>query len=173
MSLQLIRGAVLAGLRQNGSAARAALGAVRHFSAAAEDPDKDPGEDPVAVERFRAAKNFRRRADGRVFLKSPAGEGWMETKLDGYVEGSLLLLDPEGLVYYLVSEDLKQIDLSNDQLVAQLFADGSWDGIKMPLYTQVTDVGLQHVRMTPQQFRSIFTVLRQAPGQGGPTGMAQ
>ncbi|KXZ49647.1 hypothetical protein GPECTOR_20g504 [Gonium pectorale] len=99
----------------------------------------------------------------------------MEAKLDGYVEGSLLLRGREGHVYYLVSEDLKQIDLSNDQLVGQLFGEGSWEKLMQPLYTQVTDGQLKHVCMTAAQFRSIFTVLRETPsssseGSAAPTG---
>jgi hypothetical protein len=61
----------------------------------------------------------------------------MEAKLDGYVEGSLLLLRQDGHVFYLISEDLKQIDLSNDQLIGQLFSDGGWERVMQPLLTQV------------------------------------
>jgi hypothetical protein len=53
----------------------------------------------------------------------------------------MLLLSQDGLVYYLVSEDLKQIDLSNDQLVAQLFGEGAWEQLMQPLYTQVGGFG--------------------------------
>ncbi|EFJ44575.1 hypothetical protein VOLCADRAFT_106357 [Volvox carteri f. nagariensis] len=120
-------------------------------------------EDAAAIDRYRAAKNFRRRVDGRVLLHGKDSDTWLEAKLDGYVEGSLLLLGQDGLVYYLVSEDLKQIDLSNDQLVGQLFGEGGWEKLMQPLYTQITGGELKHVRMTPQQFRSIFTVLREAP----------
>ncbi len=44
-------------------------------------------EDSAAIERFRTANNFRRRADGRVLLWGRGSGGWMEAKLDGYVEG--------------------------------------------------------------------------------------
>ncbi|GIM17121.1 hypothetical protein Vretimale_19652, partial [Volvox reticuliferus] len=120
-------------------------------------------EDVAAVKHYRDSKSFRRRVDGRVLLHGKESDTWMEAKLDGYVEGSLLLRGQDGLVYYLVSEDLKQIDLSNDQLVGQLFGEGSWEKLMQPLYTQLAGGELKHVRMTPQQFRSIFTVLREAP----------
>ncbi|GLC36371.1 hypothetical protein PLESTB_000769000 [Pleodorina starrii] len=157
----LIRAASLGVALQGGSisvASRRAFCAATGTDAAAEET-----EDPAAIERYRASKNFRRRLDGRVLLHGKESDTWMETKLDGYVEGSLLLLGRDGLVYYLVSEDLKQIDLSNDQLVGQLFGEASWEKLMQPLYTQVTGGELKHVRMTPQQFRSIFTVLREAP----------
>ncbi|PNW79248.1 hypothetical protein CHLRE_09g407650v5 [Chlamydomonas reinhardtii] len=120
-------------------------------------------EDPASIEAFRKSKNFRRRADGRVMLQGPTSGKWMEAKLDGYVEGSLLLLAPDHGVHYLVSEDLRQIDLSNDQLVGQLFGEGGWEQLMQPLYTQTAEGALKHVRMSPAQFRAIFTVLKEAP----------
>ncbi|KAG2437495.1 hypothetical protein HXX76_006144 [Chlamydomonas incerta] len=146
-------------------------------AAAGGQPDPE-AEDPAAIEAFRKSKNFRRRADGRVMLQGPTSGKWMEAKLDGYVEGSLLLLAADHGVHYLVSEDLRQIDLSNDQLVGQLFGEGGWEALMQPLYTQTVEGALKHVRMSPAQFRAIFTVLKEAPppedggGGGGFTAVA-
>lgn len=98
-----------------------------------------------------------------MLLFAQDSKAWLEVKLDGYVEGSLLLRGEDGHVFYLVSEDLKQIDLTNDQLVGQLFGQGGWDGLKQPLYSQSPTGELIHVRMSPDQFRSIFTVLKEGP----------
>ncbi|GLI63631.1 hypothetical protein VaNZ11_006658 [Volvox africanus] len=173
MSL-LMRAACLSGLKwhlleagyhfQFSSAGSASKGSLhRAIRALCTSAAPEESEDVAAMRRYRDSKSFRRRFDGRLLLHGKESNTWMEAKLDGYVEGSLLLLGQDGLVYYLVSEDLKQIDLSNDQLVGQLFGEGSWEKLMQPLYTQLAGGELKHVRMTPQQFRSIFTVLREAP----------
>ncbi|GFR40259.1 hypothetical protein Agub_g831 [Astrephomene gubernaculifera] len=181
MSL-LTRVAALSGLRRNLIDGVTCLTSARFHvgsqaatgSSSSTDPKSDgygtlvdEVEDVAAIQRYREAKNFRRRVDGRVLLYGKENSSWMETKLDGYVEGALLLLGREGHVYYLVSEDLKQLDLTNDQLIGQLFGEGSWERIMQPLYTQTSDGGLKHVRMTRQQFRSIFTVMRETPQAEG------
>ncbi|KAG2438232.1 hypothetical protein HYH02_010933 [Chlamydomonas schloesseri] len=169
---------LLAGLRRLTCEAAAPWGAARAFRAGAllsseaaapatgakpSEPADAAAEDVAAIEAFRKSRNFRRRADGRVLLQGPTSGKWMEAKLDGYVEGSLLLLAPDHGVHYLVSEDLRQIDLSNDQLVGQLFGEGGWEALMQPLYTQTAEGALKHVRMSPDQFRAIFTVLKEAP----------
>lgn len=37
-------------------------------------------------------------------------------------------------MFYIVADELKQIDLSSDQVVAQLFKDGQWEAAAAPLY---------------------------------------
>lgn len=56
--------------------------------------------------------------------------------------GSLLLRNTrDDHVFYIVADELKQIDLSSDQVVAQLFKDGQWEAAAAPLYfaSQVCD----------------------------------
>jgi len=49
--------------------------------------------------------------------------------------GALLLRNTsDDHVYYIVADELKQIDLSSDQVVAQLFKDGQWEAAAAPLY---------------------------------------
>eukprot|EP00983_Pelagomonas_calceolata_P026361 827425-Pelagomonas_calceolata.AAC.1 len=56
--------------------------------------------------------------------------------LDGMcLAGALLLRNTkDDHVYYIVADELKQIDLSSDQVVAQLFKDGQWEAAAAPLY---------------------------------------
>ncbi|MEW5298692.1 MAG: hypothetical protein WDW38_000565 [Sanguina aurantia] len=130
---------------------------------------EDAPEDAALVEDFRATAGFSRRLDGRVQLHSPTGE-LVEVKLDGKVEGSLLMRDPSsGHVYYLCSENLKQIDLSNDQLVASLFGKpaSDWYTLRRPLLAAEVDTGAaMHVKMGLLPFRSVFTLLKEGPPPG-------
>lgn len=75
--------------------------------------------------------------------------------------------DPSsGHVWYLCSENLKQIDLSNDQLVASLFGkpESNWFTLRRPLLALEADSkDTVHVKMGLLPFRSVFTLLKEGP----------
>uniref|UniRef100_A0A7S0R8I2 Uncharacterized protein n=1 Tax=Chlamydomonas leiostraca TaxID=1034604 RepID=A0A7S0R8I2_9CHLO len=115
---------------------------------------------------WRAKNNFRRCADGRVQLIAKNGCVW-DIKVDMRVAGAVLMRrmlpheggpapppaappasdskegkqeeDEEGGggVFYIVSDDLQQVDLSSDHVVQQLFSNGNWEGVKAGLLTRV------------------------------------
>lgn len=42
------------------------------------------------------------------------------------VPGAMLLRDPKGYIYAIQTESMQQIDLSDDQVILLLFAQGDW-----------------------------------------------
>lgn len=78
--------------------------------------------------------------------------------------------DPStGHVYYLCSENLRQIDLSNDQLVASLFGkpESNWFELRRKLLASEAETGNPiHVKLALKQFRRVFSLLQEGPPPG-------
>ncbi|EFJ51013.1 hypothetical protein VOLCADRAFT_103652 [Volvox carteri f. nagariensis] len=86
-----------------------------------------------AFENIRAKLNFKRGLDGRVYVKSTKGK-MFAVRLDMETPGTMLIRDMEsGEVYGLQTEGFQQIDLTNDQVVIALFADGNWESAMSPI----------------------------------------
>eukprot|EP00798_Chlamydomonas_sp_ICE-L_P018531 gene18534-25037_t len=112
-------------------------------------PDGVDAEDARDIMALRREARFLRDLDGVVWVMDNNG-GWSEVKLDAQVPGSVLLRDPDGFVYYMGVEQEQQVagsvllrdpagfvyymgveqeqqvDLTDDEVVAAVFGDGTW-----------------------------------------------
>lgn len=124
------------------------------------------------LEAAREKVGFHRGPDGRVSLISDGGEEFA-VKADMQVPGYLLLRDSRGYCYYLPPDPsgrLQQIDLSDDVLVAQLFANGLWEDILEPLEvlrqpeadSNASSSTPMQLRLTEEQFRGVTSLLEDA-----------
>ncbi|KAF5841027.1 hypothetical protein DUNSADRAFT_14734 [Dunaliella salina] len=96
-------------------------------------------------------------------LRSSPGTPRPTTWIAIWPMGALLLRNTkDDHVYYIVADELKQIDLSSDQVVAQLFKDGQWEAAAAPLYFG-QDTPMKHVKITGPQFHYLITLLSEAP----------
>jgi hypothetical protein len=121
------------------------------------------------AEELRARYGLRRGYDGRVSLRSKAGE-WFAARLDMEVPGAVLLRDPKGGVYALETDGLAQVDLSDDFVVFMMFADGDWEAEMQPV--EVDDGGgrVAQLTMTDKEFREVVGILRDDEEEGGGGG---
>lgn len=140
---------------------------------------KGPIKSTAKLSAARQAVGFDRTVDGRVLLYSEDGEPF-QVKNDMGVPGALLLRDAGGYMYYIPSTDadsLVQIDLSDDAIVAQLFANHAWEELLEPLEVvtaapetssrqskqqqqQQPEERLEQLRLTERDFRSVLSLLR-------------
>ncbi|KAF6261607.1 hypothetical protein COO60DRAFT_741703 [Scenedesmus sp. NREL 46B-D3] len=139
-----------------------------------------PVKDLGRLQEARRSVGFERAPDGRVLLLTEDGEPF-QVKNDMGVPGLLLLRDAGGFCYYLPRSDadsLVQIDLSDDAVVAQLFANHAWEELVEPLEVLADDQTpaagqsnsdadreygrLEQLRLTERQFRSVVSL-----GAGG------
>lgn len=136
---------------------------------------KGPVKDLNKLQAARRAVGFERSPDGRVLLLTEDGEPF-QVKNDMGVPGLLLLRDAGGFCYYLPRSDsdaLVQIDLSDDAVVAQLFANHAWEELVEPLEVLADDQTpaagqsngqdneygrLEQLRLTERQFRSVVSL---------------
>lgn len=116
------------------------------------------------LEEARLKVGFRRSVDGRVSLLSSTGD-WFAVKADMQVPGYLLLRDPEGYLYYLPPSgtgQIQQFDLSDDLMVAQLFANRAWEDVIEPLDAEQEDGKTSPLRMSESDFRHVLSLLEDA-----------
>uniref|UniRef100_A0A7S0YLA3 Uncharacterized protein n=1 Tax=Polytomella parva TaxID=51329 RepID=A0A7S0YLA3_9CHLO len=128
-----------------------------HFST---ETETKSGEDFDAIVKYRCDNNFKRNLDGHVQLLHNEDGCYWDVKLDGNVPGAVLIRSPEkGEVYFLRSENLRQIDLSNDRLIGRLFGDNQWQGVKEPLMAVSSDGAHHHLKLARDQFLAVFSLL--------------
>ncbi|KAI8467590.1 MAG: hypothetical protein J3K34DRAFT_429903 [Monoraphidium minutum] len=133
--------------------------------------EKGTPRDLGKLEAAREKVGFRRGADGRVSLISDGGEEF-SVKADMQAPGYLLLRDARGYCYYLPADPsgrLAQIDLSDDVLVAQLFANGMWEDVIEPLEVMAAPEGANasadgalQLRLSEDEFRGVVSLLQGA-----------
>ncbi|KAF8070860.1 hypothetical protein HT031_000941 [Scenedesmus sp. PABB004] len=145
-----------------------------------ETTTKGPVKNARQLSELRRSVGFDRSPDGRVFLFSEDGEPFA-VKNDMGVPGLLLLRDAGGYCYYLPRSEagsLAQIDLSDDAVVAQLFANHAWEELVEPLEVVADappgaapgaqpppgappggELGrLEQLRLTEREFRSVVSL---------------
>lgn len=131
--------------------------------------DKGKLKTAKQAEELRARYGLRRGYDGRVSLRSKAGD-WFAARLDMEVPGAVLLRDPKGGVYALETDGLAQVDLSDDFVVFMMFADGDWEAEMQPV--EVDDGGgkVAQLNMSEKEFREVVGILRDDEEEGGGSG---
>lgn len=114
------------------------------------------------LEEAREKLGFRRTIDGRVMLQSRDGD-WFLVKADMKTEGLLLLRDSRGYIFYIApNEDLlRQIDLSDDWYVAQLFTSHAWEELLEPVDVRDGDK-VEPLNLTEKEFRNLLSVVEGA-----------
>lgn len=69
------------------------------------------------VDKRRGTARFKRAYDGHVALQNKLTGEYMDIKCDLQVPGTILLRDPRGQVYIMSYSAIKQVDLSDDDVV--------------------------------------------------------
>jgi len=123
--------------------------------------DKGKLSDTRTLENYRQKYGIRRGIDGRVQLRSRSGQ-WYSIRLDMEVPGALLLRDPKGNVYAIETQDLPQVDLSDDYVVLMMFADGVWEDQMSPVEFVDESAGgdTTQLNMTEKEFRDFIGLLK-------------
>ncbi|GBF93334.1 hypothetical protein Rsub_06372 [Raphidocelis subcapitata] len=141
---------------------------IDQYNSDMEDLAQGTPKDLGKLEAARERAGFRRGADGRVALLSDGEE--FEVKADAQAPGFLLLRDSRGYCYYLPPDPsgrLRQIDLSDDVVVAQLFANGMWQEIVEPLEVlkapkdgeNASASDAVQLRLTEPEWRGVLSLL--------------
>lgn len=144
---------------------------------------------PSALEAARAKVGFSRAPSGRVSLFATGGATGadatkgaerFEVRCDMGAPGFLLLRDESGGCWYLPpdpSGELAQVDLSDDAVVAQLFANHVWEDLVEPLDVadgpgggggsrggkeDQQDQQVRQLRLSEGEFRAVFSLVRGA-----------
>eukprot|EP00798_Chlamydomonas_sp_ICE-L_P026364 gene26364-17457_t len=117
--------------------------------------DKGQLDSPKALNDFRSKYNVKRTTDGRVMLKS-SEDKWFTVRLDLDVGGTMLMRDPDGKMYAMQTEYLKQVDLSDDYIVLLMFADGEWEQGMFPLVPEDTE---EPMNLSEKDFRQVMGLL--------------
>jgi len=71
----------------------------------------------------------------------------------------VLLRAPDGAISFISFAALQQVDLTDDDVVAALFAGGSWERAAQALQAREADGTLAPVRLDADTFRDIVSVL--------------
>ncbi|KXZ43969.1 hypothetical protein GPECTOR_76g790 [Gonium pectorale] len=117
---------------------------------------------PEEYQAERLKMNFRRDLDGRVSVRSRQGT-WYSVRPDMQVPGFLLLRDPAGAVFFLPpdaeGDDLAQLDLSDDVVVAELFYSTAWQDVMAPLAVRNQDGSTAQLQLSERDFRGVVSLV--------------
>eukprot|EP00878_Enallax_costatus_P010640 GHUV01011115.1.p1 GENE.GHUV01011115.1~~GHUV01011115.1.p1 ORF type:complete len:252 (+),score=77.55 GHUV01011115.1:261-1016(+) len=160
----------LLGLGVAGVATAAVLPAPVHAAAAVSSSKaleeymnmEDAGKlkDIRSLDNIRSKYNMKRTIDGRVQLKRKNGT-WMSVRLDLEVPGAILLRDTKtNGVYALETDQLPQVDLSDDYVLFMMFADGQWEDEMTPIEFD-EDGKSQQLVMTEKEFHEFVGILKE------------
>lgn len=113
------------------------------------------------LEQPRLKVGFKRYVNGRVALRSRDNQ-WFELRADMQTPGFLLLREEtEGKMFFLppdIGGRLMQVDLSDDAVVAMLFASGAWYDVIEPM-EMVQNGARVPLRMTRFDFHNAGSLL--------------
>jgi len=110
------------------------------------------------VARKRKDGGFMRAFDGHVAIYNRKTREFFDIKCDVQLPGTLLLRDPAGgAVSYISYASIKQIDLSDDVLVAAL-ADDKWEGDAVPIEGKDAGGKVQRLALSREGFYSLFSI---------------
>lgn len=79
--------------------------------------------------------------------------------------GALLFRDPDGYIYALELQGLKQIDLSDDYVVLMLFADGEWEDNIQPIQINDGKEKPQTLKLSDKEFKEFLGLMSQVEGE--------
>eukprot|EP00877_Chromochloris_zofingiensis_P008500 jgi/Chrzof1/3903/Cz13g12220.t1 len=131
-----------------------------------EQAEKGRLKSEKALNDLRSKYGIRRAVDGRVELRSKAGD-WYQVRLDMEVPGALLFRDSQGRVYAIESDVLRQIDLSDDYVLLMLFANGQWESQIAPVEYE-EDGQVKQLTLTAPEFREFVGLLNDAEEDNEP-----
>eukprot|EP00877_Chromochloris_zofingiensis_P007904 jgi/Chrzof1/3367/Cz12g22160.t1 len=141
-------------------------------------PTTEPGQNvgyltDQEIDKHRIEMNFRRAYDGHVALVSKKNGQYLDVKCDMQVPGTVLFRAPNGQVYYIAYASLKQVDLSDDQVVSALAQD-DWEQNLQPIQS-VDDKGkVSPLELTREGFYQLLSIVGAAEdGEGQPAGGTQ
>lgn len=112
-----------------------------------------------ALEDFRNKYGLKRITDGRLMLKSSKGE-WYLCRLDMEVPGSMLLRDSKGNIFAIQTDQLQQVDLSDDYVALMMFADGEWENQMSPIEYEDAGGKTLQLKMDESEFRQVVGLLK-------------
>ncbi|WIA34640.1 hypothetical protein OEZ86_012957 [Tetradesmus obliquus] len=110
------------------------------------------------VDKKRKKGNFKRSHDGHVALLNRFSKQWTDVKCDLQVPGLLLLREASGQVFYLGYGGLKQVDLSDDQVVAAVAAD-DWENNMTLVQAETAAGGVEALEVTREDFYSLVSLV--------------
>lgn len=115
-------------------------------------------ESHLAVDLKRKQNRFKRDYEGRVAFQNKQTDEWVDVKCDLQAPGLLLLRDPSDQVFYVAYASLKQVDLSDDDVVSLLAMDG-WESFMMPIRSPGVDGGVESLKLSREEFYKVVTVV--------------
>eukprot|EP00775_Hariotina_reticulata_P002085 gene2085-2404_t len=125
------------------------------------------------VDERRRKAHFRRAHDGHVAIQNKYTQQWSDIKCDLQVPGLLLVRESDGqghaaannsnqgeigVVYYIGYAGLKQIDLSDDLVVAAVAAD-TWEDNIRAVQAQAEDGGVESLELTREGFYELVSLV--------------
>ncbi|KAL6755525.1 hypothetical protein V8C86DRAFT_2676583 [Haematococcus lacustris] len=110
------------------------------------------------IEDRRKQLGFVRAFDGKVAVRDHTTSALWDVKLDLKSSATLLLRSPEGQVHVLGFKSLRQIDLSDDEVVGAI-ASSPWEKGVEPIEGLDEDQKLRKLELTREGFYQLISVI--------------
>eukprot|EP00878_Enallax_costatus_P011561 GHUV01012069.1.p1 GENE.GHUV01012069.1~~GHUV01012069.1.p1 ORF type:complete len:248 (+),score=50.94 GHUV01012069.1:135-878(+) len=100
----------------------------------------------------------KRSHDGHVAIQNKYTKTWVDVKCDFQVPGLLLLREEDGQVYWLGYGAVKQVDLSDDQVVTAVAAD-DWENSMTLVQAENEAGGIEALELSREAFYQIVSLI--------------